>query len=142
MEQQERTIITVNTTVNSPITKVWEAWTRPEHITHWAFASDDWYSPKATNDLKVGGNFSTTMAAKDGSVSFDFSGTYTDVQSERFLAYLADDGRRVEIIFSSNGDQTEISEAFEAEDINTIELQQGGWQAIMDNFKKYTESLS
>lgn len=142
MEQQDKTIITVSTIVNAPIATVWEAWTKPEHITKWTFASDDWHAPRAENDLRTGGNFTTTMAAKDGTVSFDFDGTYTDVQHESYIAYTMGDGRRTEITFNQIGDQTEIIESFEAEESNPVEMQRGGWQAIVDNFRKYTESLT
>jgi uncharacterized protein YndB with AHSA1/START domain len=140
MEQAEKTIITVGTSVNAPIKKVWEAWTTPEHITKWTFASDDWHAPHAENDLQTGGRFSTIMAAKDDSVSFDFYGTYTDVQPEHFIAYTLGDNRRVEVSFIPNGDKTDLIESFEAEETNPVAMQQGGWQAIVDNFKKYVES--
>jgi uncharacterized protein YndB with AHSA1/START domain len=91
--------------------------------------------------LKTNGKFSTIMAAKDGSVSFDFYGTFTDVKEENFIAYTMGDGRRAEITFTSNGDQVQVTESFEAEDTNPIEMQQGGWQAILNNFKKYAESI-
>jgi uncharacterized protein YndB with AHSA1/START domain len=141
MEQQDKTIITVGTIVDAPIATVWEAWTKPEHITKWNFASDDWHAPHAENDLKVGGKFSTTMAAKDGSVSFDFYGIYTNIQPKKCIAYTMGDDRRAEITFNEIGNQTEIIESFEAEEINSVELQHTGWQAIVDNFKKHTESL-
>ena len=141
MEQQEKTIITVSAIVAAPLTNVWEAWTKPEHITKWTFASDDWHAPSAENDLSIGGKFRTTMAAKDGSVSFDFSGTYTDIQPQQLIAYEIEDGRTVEIVFSSNGNETEIKESFEAENTNPIEMQKEGWQAIINNFKKYVESI-
>ncbi|RZL19553.1 MAG: polyketide cyclase [Pedobacter sp.] len=142
MEQQNKTIITVGTIVSAPLTTVWEAWTKPEHIMKWTFASDDWHAPHAENELKVAGKFSTTMAAKDGSVSFEFYGTYTDVQPEKFIAYTMGDGRRAEITFNEIGDQTEIVESFEAEETNPIKMQHDGWQSIVDNFKKHTESLT
>lgn len=141
MEQQNRTVITVGTIVNAPIATVWEAWTKPEHITKWTFASDDWHAPHAEIDLRIEGSFSTTMAAKDGTVSFDFYGTYTDVQQEKYIAYTMGDGRRAEITFNEIGDQIELIESFEAEDVNSIEMQHNGWQAIVDNFKKHAESL-
>ena len=142
MEQQEKTIIIVSAIVAAPLTKVWEAWTKPEHITKWTFASDDWHAPSAKNDLSIGGKFSTTMAAKDGSVSFDFSGTYIDIQPTQLIAYEIEDGRTVEIVFSSNGNETEIKESFKAENTNPIEMQKEGWQAIINNFKKYVESIN
>ncbi len=133
-------MLTVTATINAPVAKVWEYWTLPEHITQWCFASDDWHAPKATNDVSVGGNFSTTMAAKDGSFSFDFGGVYTDVRDNELIAYTMGDGRVVRVIFTANGNTTDIAETFEAETINPAEMQQGGWQAILNNFKKYVEA--
>ncbi len=130
--------ITVQTSVNAALEKVWEFFTDPIHITKWYNASDDWHAPFAENDLQVGSNFKTTMAAKDGSMSFDFIGTYTKVENE--IHYEIVDGRKVEIRFSSAGDSTIVVETFEAEDENPIELQRGGWQAILTSFKKYTEA--
>ena len=141
METTERTTITVEATVNAPVEKVWESWSQPEHITQWCNASDDWHSPYADNDLRTGGKFKTTMAAKDGSFSFDFGGTYTDVQEHRFMAYTMDDGRKVSVTFNDRNGVTHITETFEPEAINPIEMQQGGWQAILNSFKKYTEAL-
>ena len=133
-------MLTVTATINAPVAKVWEYWTLPEHITQWCFASDDWHAPKATNDVSVGGNFSTTMAAKDGSFSFDFGGVYTEVRDNEVIAYTMGDGRVARVIFTANGNTTDIAETFEAETINPAEMQQGGWQAILNNFKKYVEA--
>ncbi|KQC02198.1 SRPBCC family protein [Pedobacter sp. Hv1] len=140
METKNRTAITVQTTVNAPVAKVWEAWTKPEHITKWTNASDDWHAPYADNDLRQDGKFKTTMAAKDGSMSFDFEGVYTAVETHQFIAYVMADGRTVKISFTDNGDTTAIVETFDAEETNPIEMQQGGWQSILNNFKKYTET--
>jgi uncharacterized protein YndB with AHSA1/START domain len=140
MQTLNKTAITVETTVNAPVEKVWKCWTDPKHITGWAFASDEWHAPSAINDLKKDGKFSTTMAAKDGSMSFDFGGVYTNVQEFKLLEYTIEDGRKVKITFSGQGDATKVVETFEAENTNPIEMQQGGWQAILDNFKKYTET--
>ncbi|PWS28636.1 polyketide cyclase [Pedobacter yonginense] len=131
--------ITVKVIVNAPIEKVWEFWTNPEHITQWAFASPDWHAPKAENDLRSGGKFSTTMAARDGSMSFDFGGTYTNVIENKVIEYTIEDGRKVKIVFEGNGDQTNVIETFDPEQMNPREMQQDGWQAILDDFKKYTE---
>jgi uncharacterized protein YndB with AHSA1/START domain len=139
METTVRKTITIETTVNAPVTKVWECWTRPEHITQWNHASDDWHSPHAENDVRKGGRFLFRMEAKDGSFSFDFTGTYGEVKPNLYLEYTMDDGRKASINFTSNGNQTRVVESFEAEDMNSIEMQRGGWQAILDNFKKYTE---
>ena len=140
MESQEKTIITAENTINAPKEKVWEYWTKPEHIVHWNNASDDWHSPHAENDLRVGGSFVCRMEAKDGSFGFDFGGIYDAVTTNEFIAYTLGDGRKVKVTFSGNENATKVSESFEAESMNSIEMQQGGWQAILDNFKKYTEA--
>ncbi len=140
METQEKTVLTVQSTVNAPVTKVWEYWSKPEHIKNWCAASDDWHAPKAENDLRVGGNFSTRMEAKDGSFGFDFGGVYDAVDTNKYIEYTMGDGRKVKVWFTDEGNSTKIVESFEAEDTNPLEMQQGGWQAIMDNFKKYTEA--
>ena len=140
METQEKTIITVSTTVNAPVEKVWDYWTKPEHITKWNNASDDWHTPRAENDLRIGGSFSSRMEAKDGSFGFDFGGVYDDVKTNEYIAYTMGDGRKVNVTFAAQGNSTNVTENFEAEGSNTIEMQQGGWQAILDNFKKYTEA--
>jgi uncharacterized protein YndB with AHSA1/START domain len=141
METVEKTKITIEATVKAPIEKVWSSWTEPAHITKWCQASEDWHAPHAENDLKVNGTFKTTMAAKDGSISFDFGGVYTKVETNKIIAYTIGDGRKVEINFSTNGSEVKVVETFEAEDTNPIEMQRGGWQAILDNFKKYTENI-
>ena|ERR1043166_5689868 len=139
METQEKTILTVETTVNAPVEKVWESWSKPEHITKWGFASDDWHTPFAENDLRPGGKFSSRMEAKDGSMGFDFGGVYDAVRKNEYIEYTLGDGRKVEVTFMAQGNKTKVVEKFEAEGTNPLEMQQGGWQAIMDNFKKYTE---
>ena len=140
MSATEKTKVTVKTTVNAPIDKVWKYWTEPEHIQKWNQASADWHTPKATNNLMVGGSFSSTMAAKDGSMSFDFNGSYTQVDENKFIAYTIADGRRVTISFAKQIEGVEIVEIFEAESMNSVEMQEAGWQAILDSFKNYTES--
>jgi uncharacterized protein YndB with AHSA1/START domain len=140
METKEKTEITVETIVKAPVAKTWKFWSEPQHITKWCAASDDWHAPKAENDLRTNGKFSTTMAAKDGSMSFDFGGTYTNVQPNKVIEYTMDDGRKCKITFSEKNNETKIVETFEAEDQNPVEMQRGGWQAILDNFKKYTEA--
>lgn len=139
MNTKEKTAITVEATINAPVKKVWKYFSAPEHITQWCQASDDWHAPNADNDLRNDGRFRTTMAAKDGSVSFDFSGVYTDVRINKHIAYTMDDGRTVQIDFEAEGDKTRVTETFEAEGENPVELQREGWQAILNNFKKYTE---
>ena len=140
METLNKTSITVETTVNAPIEKVWNYWGKPEHITQWCQASDDWHAPYADNDLKTDGKFKTTMAAKDGSFSFDFEGVYSKVEKHKLIEYEMGDGRKVKVEFEDQGNSTHITETFDPEDTNPIEMQRGGWQAILDNFKKYTES--
>lgn len=133
-------LITVETTVAAPIEKVWEYWTKPEHITQWNNASPDWHTPRAENDVQVGGKFHTRMEAKDGSFGFDFEGIYTAVEMNKKLAYTLLDDRTVTIDFSQEGDTIKIVEIFGAEEENSLELQQAGWQAILDNFKKHVET--
>ena len=140
METGKKTVLTVKTTVNAPVAKVWDCWTRPEHITKWNNASPDWHTPRAENDLRTGGSFSSRMEAKDGSMGFDFGGVYDEVKNHELIAYTLGDGRKVSIVFSANANTTTVTENFEAEDTNPLEMQQGGWQSIMDNFKQYTES--
>lgn len=141
METTEtRTNITVEATVNAPVEKVWKFWNEPEHIKQWCAASDDWHAPHAENDLRTGGKFKTTMAAKDGSFSFDFEGVYTKVEPNKTISYEMSDGRKVEVLFSGNGNSTKVTETFEAENTNPVDMQRGGWQAILDNFKRHTES--
>jgi uncharacterized protein YndB with AHSA1/START domain len=132
--------ITVETVVNAPIEKVWSKWTTPEDIMQWNNASPDWHTPSATNDLEVGGKFSYTMAAKDGSMSFDFWGEYVDVQENKRIEYNMGDGRNAHITFTQENNGVKITEVFEPESTNSIELQQGGWQAILDSFKNYVEA--
>jgi len=140
METKEKTIITVETTVNAPVDQVWKLWTLPEHITQWNNASDDWHTPHAENDMRIGGGFLCRMEAKDGSLGFDFYGVYDAVLLDSYLEYTMGDGRKVKINFTPMGNHTKVTESFEAEDMNSSELQKRGWQAILDNFKKYTES--
>lgn len=142
MENQARNPITVSATVNAPVEKVWKTWNEPQHITQWCAASDDWHAPHAENDVRAGGEFKTTMAAKDGSFSFDFGGVYDDVQEYRSLNYTMGDGRKVSILFEGEGNSTKITETFDPESQNPEEMQRGGWQAILDNFRKYTEAIS
>jgi uncharacterized protein YndB with AHSA1/START domain len=134
-----KALLTVQNTVQAPVEKVWIYWTDPAHIVNWNNASEDWHTPKAVNDLRVGGRFVYTMAAKDESFIFDFSGTYDEVISHQRLAYTLDDDRKVTIVFASSGQDAQITQSFEAEDENPHELQVQGWQAILDNFKRYTE---
>ncbi len=140
METSSTTPITVKSTINAPIEKVWKKWSSPEDIKKWCNASDDWHVPNAENDLRTGGAFSTRMEAKDGSFGFDFGGIYDNVKANELISYTMSDGRKVTIKFTSDGNQTDVEETFDPESINPIEMQQAGWQAILDNFKKYTEA--
>src|SRR5690606_33705096 len=138
---EDKQPITIETTINAPIEKVWACWTKPEHITKWNNASDDWHSPQAENDLRVGGKFITRMEAKDGSVGFDFGGTYDEVKEYELIAYTMDDNRKVKVTFSQHNDEeTKVVETFDPEAENSIEMQRDGWQAILNNFKKYVEA--
>ncbi|UQZ36792.1 polyketide cyclase [Paenibacillus sp. PK3_47] len=133
--------ITIETIVHVPVESVWRYWTEPEHITQWNHASEDWHTPYAENDLKPGGAFLSRMEAKDGSFGFDFSGVYDTVTLNEELSYTVGDGRKVQIAFTRLGNDTQITETFEAENTNEIEMQKAGWQAILDNFKKYAEAV-
>jgi uncharacterized protein YndB with AHSA1/START domain len=137
----DKTKVTVEANIHAPIERVWEMWTKPEHIIKWNNASDGWHSPKAENDLREGGKFMCRMEAKDGSAGFDFAGTYDEVAGEDFISYTMDDGRKVEVSFEDEGNgKTHITETFETEDQNPVEMQREGWQAILNNFKKYVEA--
>src|SRR6187551_396989 len=142
METATKTVITVEIVVKAPVEKVWKFWSDPKHITQWCTASNEWHTPYADNDLRKDGKFKSTMAAKDGSMSFDFCGVYTNVQPNKVIEYTMEDGRTAKILFTGKVNETKIVESFDAESMNPIEMQRGGWQAILDNFKKYTEANS
>ncbi len=131
--------ITIQTTVNAPLTTVWEYWTNPEHVMQWNAASDDWHTPSAANDLQTGGRFSFRMEAKDKSMGFDFSGTYTTVVPHKQISYVLEDNRTVDITFKETPEGVHITETFDIEQENPAEMQRNGWQAILDTFKKYVE---
>lgn len=131
--------ITVQTHILAPIDEVWEFWNKPEHITKWAFASDDWEAPSAENDLREGGTFKTVMAAKDKSASFDFAGTYTVVKEHELIEYDMTDGRHVKTEFDAGPNGVTITQTFDPENENPEDMQRSGWQAILDNFKKYAD---
>ena len=133
--------ITVETIVNAPVEKVWTCWTEPVHIMNWNNASPEWHTPHAENDLRVGGHFVSRMEARDGSMGFDFNGDYDVVDLHQRIAYTIEGGRKVDIGFFPDGDSCKVVETFEIETVNSPELQRGGWQAILDNFKHYTESV-
>lgn len=132
--------VTIEAIVNAPAAKVWQHWTEPDHIIRWNAASDDWHSPRAENDLKAGGRFKIRMEAKDGSFGFDFEGVYDKVVANKEIAYTMSDGRTVNTTFTPNGNTTKIVTVFDAESENPVDMQRDGWQAILNNFKKYTES--
>ena len=140
MSTENKTVVTIENIIQAPVEKVWEFWTKPEHITKWNHASDDWHSPFAENDLRPGGKFSARMEAKDGSFGFEFGGVYDDVKNNEYIEYTLGDGRKVTVNFAGKGNSTTVVESFEAESQNPVEMQKGGWQAILDNFKKYTEN--
>lgn len=131
--------ITVEALVRGPVEKVWNDYIDPMAIMAWSHASDDWHTTKVTNDVRQGGTFLSRMEAKDGSAGFDFSGVYDEVVSHQLLKYTMDDGRQAQIAFKTEGDLVRVTVTFEPEKENTHELQQAGWQAILDNFKTYSE---
>lgn len=131
--------IRIETTVNAPIEKVWDCWNNPEHVTQWNQAAPEWHCPSGRNDLRAGGKFSYRMEAKDGSFGFDFSGVYDEVKPMTYIQYHLDDNRKVEIHFVPTQKGIRITEDFEAENQNSLELQKTGWQAILDSFRKYVE---
>jgi uncharacterized protein YndB with AHSA1/START domain len=132
--------ITIETIVNAPIKRVWDCWTLPEHIVRWSFASADWEASDAENDLRVGGQFKTTLSAKDKSSSFDFTGSYKVVEKHSKLEYTLEDGRQVSVSFIETPAGIKVIETFDAEKENSIEAQRAGWQSFLDNFKKHAES--
>ena len=132
-------LVTVTSIINAPLTKVWELWTLVEHVKNWNFASNDWHCPKASSDFVVGGEFHYIMAAKDGSVEFDFCGTFTKIKDQDSIQIFLEDGREMNLQFIAEGQATKVIESFEPEEVNSLELQKQGWQAILDNFKAYVE---
>lgn len=137
----DKKTITVQAKINAPIEKVWTSWTTPADIVRWNNASEDWQTTRAENDLRVGGQFSYRMEANDGSMGFDFWGVYDEVVFHEKIDYTLGDSRKVRISFSSFGNQTEVIQTFEAENENSMELQCTGWQAILNNFKRFVEEL-
>jgi uncharacterized protein YndB with AHSA1/START domain len=143
----QKQIVIIETIVNAPVEKVWSSFTEPKHITQWNNASSDWHTPRAENDLRVGGRFLSRMEARDGSAGFDFTGTYTEVVPHKLIAYTmdGDDARKVRITFepahTEAGDGIRLTESFETETENSVDLQRSGWLSILDSFKKYTEKI-
>lgn len=131
--------ISIRTTISADKQKVWNYYTQPEHITQWNFADPSWHCPTATNDLKVGGKYVARMEAKDGSFGFDFDAVYTEINQGNSFTYEFG-GRFATVEFKETNGQTEITVTFDPEKENSIDLQRQGWQAILDNFKKYTET--
>ena len=133
--------ITISTIINKPVEVVWKKWTSAEDIIHWYFASDDWQCPLAENDLKPDGKFNLRMEAKDGSIGFDFEGTYSKIITNELIEYEIIDGRKVKTEFIGKENRTEIIGTFEPDNDYTHDQQQSGWQAILDNFRKYAEGV-
>ena len=133
-------LITVRVSVNAPMETAWEKWTHPDDILKWNNASDDWHTIKAENDLQTGGNFLYRMEAKDGSFGFDFAGVYTLIIPKEIIEYTIADGRKVSVSFATENNQCVITEIFESENTHPREIQEQGWQSILNNFKKYTEN--
>jgi uncharacterized protein YndB with AHSA1/START domain len=137
MDRDGKKMLTVQATVGAPMEQVWECWTNPAHITQWTFASEDWHAPWAENDFRVGGKFTTRMEAKDGSFGFDFWGTYDEIVPHARIAYTMGDGRVVRVAFEQAPDGVSVKEEFEAEEMSPLEMQQAGWQAILNMFRRY-----
>jgi uncharacterized protein YndB with AHSA1/START domain len=131
--------ISVETVVAAPIEKVWRAYTTPEDIKQWNAASDDWHTTTATVDLRVGGAFSSRMEAKDGSIGFDFAGTYTRIEEHKLIEYSFGD-RAAQVKFADNPDGIQVRVTFDSESTHSVEQQRGGWQAILANFKRHVEA--
>ena len=129
----------IRTEVGASLEQVWSCWTEPAHIIHWNFASDEWQCPDAKIDLTPGGSFSYRMEAKDGSMAFDFEGTFSVVETMNLIEYVLSDGRYVQIRFLETDAGIEVIEVFDAENEISGEQQRQGWQAILDNFKAYVE---
>jgi len=137
----EKKTIIVQAVINAPVEQVWKLYTKPEHVMKWNNASNDWHTPRAENDLKVGGKFLYRMEAKDGSSGFDFDGTYEQVIANELIVYSISDGRKVKVTFTKDdNERTKMDTTFEAESTNPIEMQRDGWQAILNNFKIYVET--
>ncbi|MDO5106096.1 SRPBCC family protein [Capnocytophaga sp.] len=141
-EENARLKIEINTLINKSIATVWAAYTEPKHITHWNFATPEWHCPKAENDLRVGGAYFARMEARDGSFGFDFKAIYKEVSPEKSFVYTLEDGREVQVIFENQDGKTQMYITFDAENQHSAEMQQAGWQSILNNFKAYTENLT
>lgn len=137
----KQTTITIQTVIEAPRNRVWECYVQPEHITKWNFASDDWQCPSAENDLRPGGRYTARMEAKDGSFGFDFEAIYDEVKDKEKIVYTLLDNRKVVTTFEEQGHATLVTTHFDAEMENPVDMQRDGWQAILDNFRKYVESI-
>ena len=131
--------ITIDTIIKSPVKNVWNAYTEPKHIVNWNLASNDWHCPKVENNLKVGGTYLARMEAKDGSFGFDFKAVYDEINPQQKLTYTLEDGRKVTTLFEPMDNTVKVTTTFEAENQNPLDMQKAGWQAILNNFKSYTE---
>ncbi|MBV8251059.1 MAG: SRPBCC family protein [Chitinophaga sp.] len=132
--------VTVNATIHADAKKVWEYYTAPEHITQWNFADPSWHCPSVSNDMRIGGKYVARMEAKDGSFGFDFEATYDAINPGKSFTYTIADGRQAVVDFNGNGNQTDVVVSFDPEDQNPVEMQKGGWQAILNSFKQYAEN--
>jgi len=132
--------INITATVNASAGKVWDYYTNPKHITCWNFADPSWHCPHVSNDMRVGGRYYARMEAKDGSFGFDFEAVYTDIVPGEQFTYTLADGRRVSVVFKKQDNQTKVDVTFDPENQNPLDMQRTGWQAILDNFKRYTET--
>jgi uncharacterized protein YndB with AHSA1/START domain len=137
----EKTLLKINAQIVANVSEVWEYYTNPSHITKWNFASDDWHCPSAENNLRVGGTYRVRMEAKDGSFGFDLEATYLSIEPGVHMTYVMTDAREVFISMRDLGKETLVEIEFEAEQMNALELQKAGWQAILNNFKKYVEQV-
>lgn len=134
--------ITVSVEINAPLHKVWDAFTQPDHITQWYFASPDWHAPYANHDVRVGGSFVTRMESKDGANGFDFEGTFTLINPMQQLDYVLSDGRSVSVLFQLEKSMVRLIQTFQMEQLHSRELQQEGWQSILNQLKRYIENQS
>ncbi len=131
--------ITVSTTVHANVEKAWDYYTNPKHIVNWNFADPSWHCPHAVNDMRIGGTYKARMEAKDGSFGFDFEAVYSEISEGQHFTYEFG-GRHSTVTFKSNGGSTDVTVVFDPEDQNSIDMQQAGWQAILNNYKQYTEN--
>ncbi|ULQ54133.1 SRPBCC family protein [Flavihumibacter fluvii] len=140
METLSSNSITISTTVNAPVDKVWNCFNTPAHITQWCFASEDWHAPAASSDFVIGGKSNIRMEAKDGSFGFDFGWTFDNIIPLKLVAYTMEDGRKAAVTFQETDAGVTVTEQFDPEQENPHDMQRAGWQSILDNFRKYVES--